>query len=155
MTTSSRHGDERSGATLSCLTGAIVLREGARAVGSTFATEWDSDARPPAAPTPSSRAAPAPVPLPSAAAVAPQAQPTLPPESRSQRSKARQRSRSLPWSPIAAFALGATIAAAANLVVERGGLEVAALASAVAAGTTFAAALTRVVSKGHAGRRGQ
>jgi hypothetical protein len=39
--------------------------------------------------------------------------------------------------------------------MDRGGLEVAALASAVAAGITLAAALTHTLGNRHAGRRPQ
>jgi hypothetical protein len=158
----SLHDDTLPGATLSCLTGAILLREGARAVGSTFARERDSDPVPPPM-TPSSRRALLVMPNPSGAAVATRAAPAtqaaaaIPKTvaasaarrrpSRSRRADTHSRAPSLPWRPVGAFALGATVAALAGLGVERGALEVAALASAVAGGVTLAAALTPALSQ--------
>ena len=159
MTTSTGRGDSRSGATLSCLTGAIARREGAGAVGSTFAREWDSEPAPPppTSPPASSRGAAGVQPAPCSPAALPVLLPALAiaRRSRSRHANARMGAPSLPWSPVGAFALGATLAAVAGEVLERGALEVAALASAVAAGITLAAALTRAPGKGCAVRRRQ
>jgi uncharacterized membrane protein SpoIIM required for sporulation len=60
---------------------------------------------------------------------------------------------SVPWSFAGTFALGAAIAALAGLVVDRGAVELAALASAVAGGMTLSAALARLPrSKRRAGK---
>jgi len=60
---------------------------------------------------------------------------------------------SVPWSFAGAFALGAAIAALAGLVLERGAVELAALASAVAGGMTLSAALARLPSRSRSARR--
>jgi hypothetical protein len=142
--------------TLSCLTGAIVLREGARAVGSTFAQDSSAGSLEPLPPLPSStpsslRALPV-LPTPSAVVIEVARRPRPLPRSSRSRPRARVRSPSLPWGLVGAFALGATFAALAGLGLDRGGLEVAALASAAAGGMTLAAALSRA-GKRHAARR--
>lgn len=169
MTTLPPCGDAQSEATLSCLTGAIVLREGAGAVGSTFAREWEPDLRPPPPPpTPSSLLALPPLPTASARG-SPGAPPPLwrlprvpvplvvrmaePRRSQSRRDHDSVHGTPLPCGVVGAFALGATLAALAGLGLERGALEVAAVASAVAGGVTLAAALARVSGKGYADRR--
>ena len=153
--TTTPSGDSRSGPTLSCLTGAIVLREGARAVGSTFARQWDpEDAPRPPEPTPSSLrelpvlptpSAPSPPALP--APVAPVAATPAQGPPRRRRVSTPIRARSLPWSLVGAFALGAALAALAG---ERGSLGFAALASAVAGGVTLAAGLAQANANAHA-----
>lgn len=172
MTTSPCSSGGPSEGTIEIQTGAILLREGARAVGSTYTRRpWDSDPEPvsavPSSPqTPSAlRALPA-MPSPSSAPPSPPAIPPIPSPIpaldplRRAAAAARPSSRrseppviSVPWSFAGAFALGATIAALAGLVLDRGAVEIAALASAVAGGMTLSAALARVASKGRAGRR--
>ncbi|HSO41128.1 MAG TPA: hypothetical protein VLT33_51735 [Labilithrix sp.] len=168
MTTSTASSDAPSEGTVECRTGAIMLREGARAVGSTFAREWDSQpepasvaALPPETPT-SLRALPA---LPSPSAPPLSLPPALPPlaaarpaqrpghRRASSSRRARARPVAVPWSFAGAFALGAAIAALAGVGIERGAIEVAALASAIAGGMTLSAALGRVASKGRADGR--
>jgi len=172
MTTSPCSSAGPSDATIEIQTGAILLREGARAVGSTYTRRpWESEPDPvPAAPsslqTPSSlRALPA-MPSPSSPTPSPPAVPPIPlpvpppPPLGRAAPAARPSSRrpeapviSVPWSFAGAFALGATIAALAGLVLDRGAVEIAALASAVAGGMTLSAALARVASKGRAEHR--
>ena len=150
MTTLPCSSPSSSEGTIELDTGAILLREGARAVGSTYARPWDS--------VPESEPEPAPAPAP--ASVTPSL-PPLPmkratPVAATRASSARPRREasviSVPWSFAGAFALGATIAAVAGLVLDRGAVELAALASAVAGGMTLSAALARVATKGRAGR---
>lgn len=138
--------------TMECRTGAILLREGARAVGSTFARPWDSEPeREPGAEAPTPAPPPLPLPLPPL--------PPLPLAIARAGSPARDSAParrtdlpvSVPWSFAGAFALGAAIAALAGLVLERGAVELAALASAVAGGMTLSAALGRL---SRSGRRG-
>ena len=147
--------------TLSCGTDAIALREGAQAIGSTFAREWDSDpaprSRPPpsrSAETPTSLQALAVLATPSAAAMRAEIPIRHRQGPRALRWRAPRREGRelrprtvLPWRSACAFALGATLAALAGAALERGALEVAALASALAGGITLAAALTQATIK--------
>lgn len=150
--------DSRSGPTLACLTGAIVLREGARAVGSTFARQWDPAAPPPPPPepTPSSLralpalATPSAPASPAAALAATPLAPAHGPSRRSRREITSGRTRSLPWSQVGAFALGAALASLAGVGIDHGSLGIAALASAVAGGITLAAALAQAHADTHA-----
>lgn len=148
MTASTPRGDSRSGPTLSVLTGAIILREGAGAVGSTFARQWDPEAAPRLPePTPSSLSGLPPLPppsLPAAASPVVVRPPPRGPARRSRRVATPIRARSSPWSLAGAFALGATLAALAGMGVDRGSLGFAALSSAVAGGVTLATGLAQI-----------
>ena len=153
--------------TLSCGTDAIALREGAQAIGSTFAREWDSDPAPRRAPrsplsaeTPTSLQALAVLATPSVAAMRAEIairhrQGPPPPRWRAPRGEERaaRPGALLPWRSACAFALGATLAALAGAALERGALEVAALASALAGGITLAAALTHATVRVRAAAR--
>jgi len=156
MTTSPPLADAPSEGTMECRTGAIIQREGARAVGSTFVRAWDSEPPPLPATTPSSlRALPAlpspSAPTPPAPPVSPVAKPGSPRRYPSGSSFSRERPTYVPYSVAGAFALGASIAALAGIAVERGAVEFAALAAAVAGGMTLSAALARA-SKGRTER---
>jgi hypothetical protein len=63
------------------------------------------------------------------------------PERRASR-KAPSRKRALPWRVACAFAIGASLAALGGLATDVAGVELAALACAVAGGITLAAGLS-------------
>lgn len=129
-------GDTRSGNTLDCSTGAIILREGAAAVGSSLASRerrqhvvvrhvGPVDSRPRVDSGPGL----GPLPPPSAFVARRRAEPAL------ERAQEARRARSLRLSAHAAyggFAVGASVAAVAGIFVDRADFLIAAVASALA-----------------------
>jgi hypothetical protein len=154
----------RSAPTLTCFTGAIAQRDGAQVLGSSYAREWDSTpgaverawreeaARLPEPEAGPARSVPGVVPPRPAASREgrPSARAPLAPARRGRerepdlraRGKALPRKEALPWRAACAFAIGAALSALGGLAMDRAGVELAALACAVAGGITLAAGLS-------------
>ena len=138
MPTSTPRVETGSNPTLDCFTGAIVLREGAGAVGSSHLHDRPSASTPTPTPTPTSVQTPTrpsePPPffarqpaLHPARVVVIGRPPASPPRRAppAPRTSVGVRTRPLPWQAVGTFALGATLAALAGLFGKHGGLGLA------------------------------